>query len=82
MDKIMWFVRRLIVSCLVYPVFGIEFLIKVMWGIFFFIFTPLFKYSLCKVHYRTYRDYGSKFKLVDNNYPITRILRDLWLEDK
>ena len=82
MDEIMWFIRRLIVFCIVYPMFVVEFLIKIVGGIFFFLWVPLFKYSLCKGHYRAYRDYGSKFKLIEENYPLTRVLRDLWLKDK
>lgn len=82
MDKIMWAIKALLLYAILIPTIVLEYVLKIVWGLFFFITTPLAKCTFCKGTYRRYRDYGNHFSIKDENFPITAFVGKLWEESK
>lgn len=82
MDKVIEFLKNVFILCLMIPTLVLEYIAKIVWGILFFIFTPVMKWLLHKEAYRACRTYGSFFSLKDENFPATAFIRDMWEESK
>lgn len=69
----MYWVRAILITPFVASVVAIEFLIKLVWGIIYFVFSPVTR----KLP-RAAKQYGYTFKLYTDYYPITDWITRAW----
>ena len=73
MKKIMYWMRAILITPFLLCITAVEFLIKLVWGILYFVFSPITR-KLPKAA----KQYGYTFKLDVDYYPITDKLTRAW----
>ena len=78
MYKVMKVVRTILFFIVAIQVLCLEFLIKVIWGIIFFIISPVIGRIFPDWSVESLKDYGYKFKDDHDYYPILKFVVELW----
>ena len=73
MEKIMYWARAAVLVPVICCFIAVEFVIKLVWGILYFIFSPITR-KLPKAA----KKYGYTFKLDQDYYPITDWITRAW----